>query len=161
MAQPHTSAQPSARILLRGGLLQDMNLAPEQCSRSCCLPALCVQAPSCGLTLFLLRGHCGLRFCTWCMVACASPPDERGNPGCCRPLLWPRTACPCTVRGGHGGSCRGRAPEARAAGCTGWGSALAVHSSPTPSPSMRTHGCVGSSPVPSGLRPLLSEILVC
>ena len=109
---------------------------------------LCVQAPSCGLTLFLLRGHCGLlRFCAWCMVACASPPDEGRHPGCCRPPLWP---------GRHG-----RAPEARAAGCTGWGSALAVHSSPTPSPSMRTHGCVGSSPVPSGLRPLPSEVLVC
>lgn len=55
-------------------------------SRSCCLSMLCIQAPSCGLTLFLLRGHCGLlRFCTWCMVACASPPDERCNPGCCRP----------------------------------------------------------------------------
>ena len=90
----------------------------------------------------------------WLRVHCI--PTRGITRAAAAPLVWHLTSFLCTVHGGHSGSCHGRAPEVWAAGCTGRGSALAVHSSPTPSLFMRKHGCVGSSP--RALRPLAAAV---
>lgn len=90
----------------------------------------------------------------WLRVHCI--PTRGITHAAAAPPVWPLTSFLCTVPGGLSGSCHGCAPEVWAAGCTGWGSALAVHSSPTPSLFMRKHGCVGSSP--RALRPMAAAV---